>query len=178
VWRSGSSDLESRVMRVPSRARRWAALAAAGTALLSVSCGPRVDVKQALRVTEVTTGWFDAGIVEGKKNKLVPSIAFRLKNAAPQQVGSVQLNIIFVVPPDWEDDTYLRGIGSSGLPPGGASDRFVVRAKHGYTGEQPRAEMLQNSRFQDAVVRIQVKHASNQWVQLAEYRVERQLLTN
>ena len=124
-------------------------MAAVGAAVLSVDCGPGVDVKQALQVTEVTTGWFDAGIVEGK-NKLVPSIAFRLKNAAAQQVGSVQLNIIFVVPPDWEDDTYLRGIGSSGLPPGGASDRFVVRAKHGYTGEQPRAEMLQNSRFQDA----------------------------
>jgi hypothetical protein len=54
----------------------------------------------------------------------------------------------------------------------------VVRAKHGYTGEQPRAEMLQNSRFQDARVRIHVKHASNQWVQLAEFPVERQLLTN
>lgn len=164
-------------MRVPSRARRWAAMAAMGAAVLSLDCGPRVDVKQALQITEVTTGWFDAGIVEGK-NKLVPSIAFRLKNAAAQQVGSVQLNIVFVVPPDWEDDTFLRGIGSSGLPPGGASDRFVVRAKHGYTGEQPRAEMLQNSRFQDARVRIQVKHASSQWVQLAEFPIERQLLTN
>ncbi len=152
-------------------------MAAVGAAVLSVDCGPSVDVKQALQVTEVTTGWFDAGIVGGK-NKLVPSIAFKLKNAAAQQVGSVQLNIVFVVPPDWEDDTFLRGIGSSGLPPGAASDRFVVRAKHGYTGEQPRAEMLQNSRFQDARVRIQVKHASNQWVQLAEFPIERQLLTN
>ena len=139
MWRSGSSDSESRVMRAPSHARWLAAVAAAVAVAGSISCGPRVDVKQALQVTEVTTGWFDAGIVDGK-NKLVPSIAFKqLKNAAAQQVGSVQLNIIFVVPPDWEDDTYLRGIGSSGLPPGQASDRFVVRAKHGYTGEQPRA---------------------------------------
>jgi hypothetical protein len=164
-------------MRAPFDWRRLTAVAAAAAAAVSISCGPRVDVKQALQITEVTTGWFDAGIVDGK-NKLVPSIAFRLKNAAEQQVGSIQLNIIFVVPPDWEDDTYLRGIGSSGLPPGQASDRFVVRAKHGYTGEQPRAEMLQNSRFQDARVRIHVKHASNQWVQLAEFAVERQLLTN
>jgi hypothetical protein len=156
---------------------RLTAVTAAAAATVSISCGPGVDVRQALQITEVTTGWFDAGIVDGK-NKLVPSIAFKLKNAAEQQVGSIQLNIIFVVPPDWEDDTYLRGIGSSGLPPGQASDRFVVRAKHGYTGEQPRAEMLQNSRFQDARVRIHVKHASNQWVQLAEIPVERQLLTN
>lgn len=164
-------------MRTPAPARRFAAAASVVGAIAAGSCGPRVDVRQALQVTDVTTGWFDAGIVNGK-NKLVPSIAFRLKNGAPQVVGSVQLNIIFVVPPDWEDDTYLRAIGSDGLPPGGASDRFVVRAKHGYTGEQPRAEMLQNSRFQDARVRIQVKHASNQWVQLAEFPVERQLLTN
>jgi hypothetical protein len=148
-----------------------------GALVGAASCGPAIDYKQALRVTDLAGGWYDAGIVDGK-NKLVPSIAFRLKNAAAQQVGSVQLNIIFVVPPDWEDDTYLRGIGSSGLPPGQASDRFVVRAKHGYTGEQPRAEMLQNSRFQDARVRIQVKHASNQWVQLAEFPVARLLLTN
>jgi hypothetical protein len=177
VWRSASSDLESRVMRAPFDWRRLAAAAAVAALAISISCGPKVDVKQALQVTEVTTGWFDAGIVDGK-NKLVPSIAFKLKNAAGQQVGSVQLNIIFLVPPDWEDDTFLRGIGSSGLPPGQASERFVVRAKHGYTGEQPRAEMLQNSRFQDARVRIHVKHASNQWVQLAEFPVERQLLTN
>jgi hypothetical protein len=165
-------------MRAPLHSRRLAALAGAMAAVVSVSCGPTVDVKQALQVTDVTTGWFDAGIVDGGKNKLVPSIAFRLKNAAAEQVGSIQLNIVFLVPPDWEDDAFLRGIGSSGLSPGAASDRFVVRAKHGYTGEQPRAEMLQNSRFQDARVRIQVKHASNQWVQLAEFPVERKLLTN
>jgi hypothetical protein len=164
-------------MRALFHSRRLAALAGAAAAVASISCSPAVNVKEALQVTEVTTGWFDAGIVNGK-NKLVPSVAFRLKNAAAEQIGSVQLNIVFVVAPDWEDDTFLRGIGSSGLPPGQASDRFVVRAKHGYTGEQPRAEMLQNSRFQDARVRIQVKHASNQWVQLAEFPVERQLLTN
>jgi hypothetical protein len=164
-------------MRALFHRRRLAAAAAVAAVAVSASCGPRVDVKQALQVTEVTTGWFDAGIVDGK-NKLVPSVAFRLKNAADQQLSSIQLNIVFAVPPDWEDDTFLRGIGSSGLPPGQASDRFVVRAKHGYTGEQPRAEMLQNSKFQDARVKIQVKHASNQWVQLAEFPVERQLLTN
>jgi hypothetical protein len=145
--------------------------------LVASACGPRVDVRQALQVTEITTGWFDAGIVNGK-NKLVPSVAFRLKNATAAELASIQINVIFEIPPDWEDDTYLRGIGSDGLPPGGASDRMVVRAKNGFTGEQPRAEMLQNTHFKDAKVKIQVKHASNQWVQLGEYPVQRQLLTN
>jgi hypothetical protein len=161
--------------RASSRATGATALLAA--LLVASACGPRVDVRQALQVTELTTGWFDAGIVNGK-NKLVPSVAFRLKNASAAELASIQINVIFEIPPDWEDDTYLRGIGSAGLQPGGASDRMVVRAKNGFTGEQPRAEMLQNTHFKDAKVKIQVKHASNQWVQLGEYPVQRQLLTN
>jgi hypothetical protein len=165
-------------METLGRARRLAGAVAAATLLTAAtSCGPRVDVKQALQVTDVTTGWFDAGIVSGK-NKLVPSISFRLKNASAVELASVQINVIFEIPPDWEDDTYMRGVGSDGLPAGAASDRFVVRAKHGFTGEQPRAELLQHSQFKDARVKVQVKHASSQWVQLGEFPVERQLLTN
>lgn len=152
-------------------------LAGAVVLAAAASCGPGVDIKTALQVTDFTTGWFDAGIVDGK-NKLVPSIAFRLKNASPEPIGHVQLNVIFAVPPEWEDDTFMRGIGGDALPPGGSSDRLVVRAKHGYTGEQPRAELLQHSQFRDARVRVLAKHASNQWVQLAEFPVERRLLTN
>jgi hypothetical protein len=153
--------------------------AAAVVLVAAAGCGPPVDVKQALQATDVTTGWFDAGIVDGK-NKLVPSIVFRLKNVSSRSVGNIQLNIVFVLAPDARelDDTFTRGIGSDGLAPGASSERFVFRAKYGFTGEQPRAEMLQHGQFQDARVRIQVKHASNQWIQLAEFPVERQLLTN
>ena len=35
---------------------------------------------RALQVTELSSGWFDAGIVEGK-NKLVPSVTFRLRKS-------------------------------------------------------------------------------------------------
>ena len=48
------------------------------------------DLKSAARLTDVTTGWFDAGVTEDGKNKLVPSITFRLKNSASQPLGSVQ----------------------------------------------------------------------------------------
>lgn len=146
---------------------------------LAASCGPDIDVKTALQVTDVTTGWFDAGIVDGK-NKLVPSIAFRLKNVSSQPIGNIQLNVVFVLAPDQRelDDTFTRAIGRNGLAPGESSERFVFRAKYGFTGEQPRAELLQHSQFKDAQVRIQVKHTSNQWVQLAEFPIERRLLTN
>jgi hypothetical protein len=164
-------------MEILDRARRRVAVAVAAMLAAAAGCGPRLDVKEALQVTDVTTGWFDAGIVDGK-NKLVPSVSFRLKNASSVELESVQINVIFEISPDWEDDTYIRGVGSDGLPPGAASDPFVVRAKHGFTGQQPRSELLQHSQFKDARVKLQVKHASNQWVQLGEFPVERQLLTN
>jgi hypothetical protein len=168
-------------MAFRGRGRRLAAGCAAAAAMLApaAGCGPRVDIKEAIQVTDVATGWYDAGIVDGK-NKLVPSIAFRLKDVAPQRINSVELNVVFVLAPDSRelDDTYMRGIGSEGLGPNEASERFVVRAKFGFTGEQPRAEMLQHSQFADARVRIQAKHGSRQWVQLGEFPIERQLLTN
>ena len=56
------------------------------TVCSSAACTQEVDLKQALQVTDVTTGWFDAGIVDGK-NKLVPSITFRLRNSIRQDVA-------------------------------------------------------------------------------------------
>jgi hypothetical protein len=67
-----------------------ATLAVAG---MTASCAKDIDVKQALQVTDVTTGWFDAGVVDGK-NKLVPSISFRLRSNTPD-LASVALNIAF-----------------------------------------------------------------------------------
>ncbi len=39
------------------------------------SCSKPVDLPKVLEVTDVTTGYFDAGIVEGNKNKIVPTIS-------------------------------------------------------------------------------------------------------
>ena len=41
--------------------------------LTTVSCSPPVDLSKGLQVQVVSTGWLDAGIVDGK-NKLVPII--------------------------------------------------------------------------------------------------------
>ena len=44
----------------------------------AIACSRSVDVKQALEVTDTSSGWFDAGIVDGK-NKIVPSVTFKLR---------------------------------------------------------------------------------------------------
>src|SRR5207253_7239254 len=63
-------------------------------AFLFTSCGHQFDVEKVLKVTNVRTGWYDAGIQDGK-NKLVPSIALKLQNVSGAPVASVQVNAIF-----------------------------------------------------------------------------------
>jgi hypothetical protein len=148
-----------------------AAAAAAG-------CSPNVDLRTALQVTDVTTGWFDAGIVNGQ-NKLVPSLTFRLKNVSQDRLRSVQLNAVFDLLPDNEewDAMLTQGISSDGLAPDTSTNPITVRANVGFTGQQPRAEMLQHRLFRDARVRLFGKHGSTNWVPLGEFDVDRRLLT-
>ena len=73
--------------------------------------------------------------------------------------------------------SFVRGIGTDGLPPGAATPPIVVRAQQGYTGTQARMTMLQNAQFIDFKVEVFGKHASATWVKLGEYKIDRQLLT-
>lgn len=132
----------------------------------------------ALEVTDVVTGWFDAGVVNGQ-NKLVPTISFRIKNKADRAISSVDINSVFRVVGDEEQlgSKYVRGIDRNGLKPGGSVGPFVLRSDLGYTSEAPRMTMLQNSQFRDAQVQVYAKHGSSQWVRLAEITIQRQLLT-
>jgi hypothetical protein len=171
----------SRATRSARRpARLWLALVVALTAPLPVSgCGSsEPEAGTALQVTDVVTGWFDAGIVNGQ-NKLVPTISFRLKNGADRAISSVDLNSVFRVIGDEEQlgSKYVRGIDRNGLKPGGSVGPFVLRSDLGYTSEAPRLQMLQNSQFKDAQVQVYAKHGSAQWVRLAEITIQRQLLT-
>jgi hypothetical protein len=152
---------------------------AAAVLLGAAACGPPLDLKKDLQVVDVRTGWYDAGILNGK-NKLIPSVSFALKNVSDHPVGSVQMNLAF-----WRkgedgefDDAYLAGaIDRGGLAPGDQTTTITLRGKVGYTGEQPRAEMLAHSLFVDVTARIFVKRGSAQWTLLGEYPVERHLLT-
>jgi hypothetical protein len=165
-------------MRARHSGVRIAALAA--IVLWAVACGPSIDLKQDLQVADVRTGWFDAGIVVGGKNKLVPSISFVLRNASEHEVNSVQLNLAF-----WRkgedgefDGAFLAtAIDRTGLAPGEQTPTITLRGSVGYTGEQPRAEMLQHRLFVDVTARLFVKRGSSPWVLLGEFPIERRLLT-
>ena len=147
-------------------------------ALVLTGCGAR-DVDKDLRITDVRTGWFDAGIVEGTKNKLVPSISFKIENVSPEDIATVQINAVFrrVGETAAWGEHYVSGVDSNGLAPGATGNPIVLRSTLGYTGEQPRLQMLQNKEFVDARVEIFGKHRSNPWVKMAEFQIDRQLLT-
>ncbi|MFB3853471.1 MAG: hypothetical protein ACE148_06555 [Vicinamibacterales bacterium] len=157
----------------------WAVLVAL---IFATGCSEQVDLQKALQLTDVTTGWYDAGIEqspEGPKNKLVPTISFRLRNVGDSEISSVQINSIFrrVGEEDEWSSAWVRGIGYPGLTAGASTEPLTLRSQLGYLGLQPRAEMLQNKEFVDARVEIFAKHGSAQWVKLAEHRIERVLLT-
>ncbi len=149
-------------------------------AFAGAACGRDVDLTQALEVTDVRTGWYDAGIVEGGKNKIVPSVSIRLKNRSAATVASVQLNAIFRQVNDsaaWGEH-FAKAIGPGGIPSGGATDPIVLRSNLGYTSaDQSRLQMLRNSQFVDAKVEIYGKTGSRTWVKLGEFAIARDLLT-
>jgi hypothetical protein len=66
---------------------------------------------------------------------------------------------------------------SEPLPAGAETQTLVMRSTLGYTGDQPRMQMLQNREFVDAKVEIYLKHGSKVLAKLAEYPIQRQLLT-
>jgi hypothetical protein len=147
-------------------------------ALLPMGCRRNIDVEKVLTVTDVHTGWYDAGIVDAK-NKLVPSVSLKLKNVSNTPVASVQINAIFRRVNEQEawGEHFVRAIGPDGLAPGATGASIVLRSNLGYTGEQPRLQMLQNREFVDAKVEIFAKHGSRTWVKIGDYKIDRQLLT-
>ena len=142
-------------------------------------CGPTVDLTKGLQVQIVSTGWFDAGIVDGK-NKLVPSISFKLKNVSTQTLPVLQVNALFhrVGEKDEWGSGFLTAAGSSGLAPGAATPPLTIRSQLGYTGsEQSREDMLRNSHFVDATVELFAKYGSAQWKRIGQFPVTRRLIT-
>jgi hypothetical protein len=150
-------------------------LAAAG----APACRQTIDPIAALEPTDVVTGWFDAGIVEGRKNKLVPSISLKLRNKASSPVRSIQVNAIFRRVGETEawGEHFGWAVPREPLEPGASTGDIVMRSALGYTGEQPRLQLLQNSQFVDARVEVFLKQGSQTWAKLAEYPIQRQLLT-
>jgi hypothetical protein len=149
-------------------------------ALLAAGCGgPAVDLKQGLKIDIVDTGWFDAGIVEGK-NKLVPTVSFTVKNVSDQKLVSLQMMASFFRVSDTSSEwgnNLLNVAGSEGLAPGATTPTLTIKSPLGYTGTDPRADMLKNAIFVDAMVKLVAKYAATQWTHIREVPIERKLVT-
>jgi hypothetical protein len=148
-------------------------------AMLSAGCGgPPVDLTKGLEIVDASTGWYDAGPVNGQ-NKLVPSISLKLQNISDQPLVALQINAVFRRLNDKDEwgSAYVVVTRSDALPPGATSQSITINAQLGYTGTEPRAQMLQNSQFVDAKVDLFAKYASLQWVRIGERPIERRLIT-
>ena len=155
-------------------------LLVASVVVLSIGCGASVDAVASLEPLDVVTGWYDDGIIEGGKNKLVPSVTMKLRNKGGAPLKSVQINAIFRRVGEkemWGEYFGWAVPRDPVLEPGAVTKPLVMRSTLGYTGDQPRMQMLQNREFVDAKVEIYLKQGSKVLAKLAEYPIQRQLLT-
>jgi hypothetical protein len=156
--------------------RRLIALSAL-TVAAATACGPAVDLTSGLRVDAVSTGWLDAGQADGK-TRLVPAVTFKLANLSGRTLTMLQVNAVFrrVTEHDEWSSGFLTVAGTDGLAPGTASPTVTIKAQLGYTGTDPRDELLWNSHFVDASVDLFAKYGSGQWTRLGGYPVMRQIV--
>jgi hypothetical protein len=147
----------------------------------AAACSRSVDVKQALEVADTSSGWFDAGIVDGK-NKIVPSVTFRLKKKPDADLSGIALNVVFRHPApaganleeDW-DEVFIQ---RAEFKDADQTEPLTVRPEKGYTGDPPqsRLDILRHSQFRDVRARIFAKYSSSQWVEIGAVDVQRQLI--
>ena len=150
----------------------------AGLAAAGCGAGASEPITKLVEPVDVRTGWFDAGVENGM-NKLLPTVTLTLKNVSSEPVANVQLNAVIrrVGETDEWGGAYQKVVGSDPLPPGATSKPIVLRSNLGYTGIEPRAQMLKNSQFVDAHVQVFAKHGGNQWTKLGEWQIAREMLT-
>jgi hypothetical protein len=175
-----NSGMAERVVRGWRRAVGLALTACGVVALVvsSTSCSTAVDLKQVLEVTDLSGGYWDAGIVDGK-NKLQPMVTFRLvrKGDRPDRLS---LNVHFrqIVGSELQEfnEVYLQTVE---FGDDGRTEVITARTNEGYTGDPPqsRADMLKNPHFRDMRAIVFARQSSGNWVELATFDLPRQVLT-
>lgn len=147
---------------------------------LLAGCGPAtIDVASVIRVENLTTGWFDVGVTNGM-NKLVPSASFTVSNTSTSAIGSLQVFSVFRFKGETEElgSALIMLHGPDALGPNATSKPLTVRGNWGFSGLQPRAQMLMHAMFKDATLQIFAKYGAGQFIKLTEEPVKRQLLTH
>lgn len=149
---------------------------------VAAACGRSVDIKQTVEMIDTSGGWHDAGIVGGK-NKIVPSVSFRLKKKPDADLSGLALNVVFRHPPaagattaeDW-DEVFIQ---RASFKDASETEVLTVRPSAGYTGDPPqsRQDILNHSQFRDVRAHVFAKVSSSQWVELGTIDVKRELIT-
>jgi hypothetical protein len=146
--------------------------------VLSASCSKPIDLKQALEMTDISSGWFDAGVVNGR-NKIVPSATFKLRKKAGADFERLSVNALFRAADgkesELDNDVFVQRVDFASAE----TAPIRIRAENGYTADPPqsRADMLKHSQFRDMRVQILVKVGSSQWTDVGWIDIKRQLLT-
>ncbi len=143
-------------------------------------CGPTtIDVANVIKVGNLTTGWFDAGVTNGM-NKLVPSASFTVTNTGGSALSALQVFSVFRFQGESQElgSALIVLHGQDALGPSATSKAITVRGNWGFSGQQPRAQMLAHREFRDATLQIFAKYGAGQFIKLAEAPVKRQLLTH
>jgi hypothetical protein len=163
-------------MHRTSNALMLAVFAVVGAA--ACGSGSSVPITELVEPVDVRTGWFDAGVENGM-NKLLPTVTLTLKNVSSEPVANVQLNAVIRRVGEAEEwgGAFQKVVGMEGIPPGGTTKPIVLRSNLGYTGIEPRAQMLKNSQFVDAHVQVFAKHGGDPWTKLGEWQIAREMLT-
>lgn len=145
--------------------------------VLTSGCGPIVDLTKGVQVEALSTGWLNAGTVDGR-NKLVPGLSFKLKNVSDRNLPVLQVNAVFrrvSVEEEWGNGFRIVS-GSSGLAPGATTERLAINAQLGYTGTDSHDALLRNSQFVDAKVDLFARYGSASWTRIGEYPIARQFI--
>ncbi|MEI6669732.1 MAG: hypothetical protein WCP29_16405 [Acidobacteriota bacterium] len=148
--------------------------------LLVAACSPStIDVANVVKVGNLTSGWFDVGVTNGM-NKLVPSASFTVSNTSVSPINSLQVFSVFRFAGETEElgSALVVLHGQDALGPSAVSKPITVRGNWGFSGQQPRAQMLMHKLFKDARVQIFAKYGTGQFVRLVDAAVVRQLITH
>jgi hypothetical protein len=151
--------------------------AALCVALAAASSCSEVDLKTAVQIADVSSGYYDAGLTPDGLNKLVPSLTFTVRNGADTPLSSVDMVVLF-----WQagkdaemDELVVKVIGGDAVAPGASSEPVVLRASVGYTTGGARAELFNHRDFLDITARLFIKRGGR--IQPAgEYKIDRKLL--
>jgi hypothetical protein len=158
---------------------RACVIAVVALSLGAAGCrSPEIDLAKTIKVGDLTTGWFDVGVVDGQ-NKLVPSASFTVTNTGSEKLGGLQIFAVFRF--IGESEELGSGLvvlhGADALGPSATSKPLSMRANWGFSSVEPRAQMLMHSQFKDARVEIFAKFGPKPFVKIGEAQVARQLLT-